>query len=209
MSTTRRTPARKLAAALADFLSRQDRTSNPDGTFDKAGRWYPSDSERCDCCTAVRGPSRAYPYSYMTHCRTAAHVAKLHGVPLADLRRAARVEKPPKREGGDCYYKAVAVLADGRLVSIYDGETEYRVGVTLNGCARQDHGGGYYVYPSIEAARNCSVPNTSKASHLPRIILRVRAEGTYCRYDNGKLSFSRITPTEEVEGVLPVARRND
>jgi hypothetical protein len=83
------------------------------------------------------------------------------------------------------------------------------VGVTLNGCARQDHGGGYYVYPSIEAARNCSVPNTSKASHLPRIILRVRAEGTYCRYDNGKLSFSRITPTEEVEGVLPVARRND
>jgi len=45
----------------------KDRTLHPSGTFDSAGRWY-SDHEEMTSC---RTPSRAYPYSEMTHCRTA------------------------------------------------------------------------------------------------------------------------------------------
>lgn len=80
--------------AAQEYLSRRDRITNPDGNFDKAGRWYPSESEHCDCCKAIRGPSRAYPYSYMVHCRTAQHVANLYGVDAKELRKATRqIEK--------------------------------------------------------------------------------------------------------------------
>lgn len=76
-----------LDAARA-YDARQNRVEHPDGEFDKAGRWYPSDDERQDCCSYVRGPSRAWPYSYMKHCRSAAHVAALYGVSERDLKRA-------------------------------------------------------------------------------------------------------------------------
>lgn len=79
-----------LEQATIDYTSRKDRTSHPDGTFDKAGRFYPSDSETCSCCSGLRSPSRAYPYSLMLHCRTIKHVAHLHGVSPTELRKAIR-----------------------------------------------------------------------------------------------------------------------
>lgn len=80
--------------AAQEYLNRRDRISHPSGSFDKASRWYPSESDRCDCCDAIRSPSRAFPYSYMVHCRTAQHVANLRGVDVRELRRAARqIEK--------------------------------------------------------------------------------------------------------------------
>lgn len=86
------------AAALAIYLPRRDRQVNPDGEFDSAGRWYPSEAEECgDIARHVRGPSRAWPYSYLLACRTKKHAANLvvagvlgHQVP-AD---AARVAAP-------------------------------------------------------------------------------------------------------------------
>jgi hypothetical protein len=79
----------KLARAASEYLNRQSRYSHPDGKFDNGGRWYPSQSEKCDCCN-VRRPSRAYPYSLMLHCRTIKHVARLYGVAERDLRRAIK-----------------------------------------------------------------------------------------------------------------------
>jgi len=78
-------------AAAREYLARRDRRTNPDGTFDSAGRWYPADGEKQPCCAAIRSPSRAYPYSYMVHCRTVAHVAAVHGVDARDLKSAARL----------------------------------------------------------------------------------------------------------------------
>jgi hypothetical protein len=79
-----------LNAAVAEYLSRKDRTAHPDGTFDRQGRWYPDDSERCACCAGIRSPSAAYPFSLLLHCRSAEHIAKKYGVDASDLRRAAR-----------------------------------------------------------------------------------------------------------------------
>lgn len=62
--------------AAQDYIDLRDRSKNPEGKFDKQNRWYPSESEACSCCRSVRSPSVAWPYSYLTHCRTATHVAK-------------------------------------------------------------------------------------------------------------------------------------
>lgn len=59
--------------ASIEYEKRQSRREHPSGSFDRAGRWYASDEERASCCN-VRGPSRAFPYSQMVHCRTLKHI---------------------------------------------------------------------------------------------------------------------------------------
>jgi hypothetical protein len=186
-----------LGDAVSAYIARQARDAHPVGTFDRGGRWYPADEEWRNCCARIRTPSRSWPYSLLVHCRTVEHVAALYGVDVAELRRAVRVAKPPKREGGDDYYKAVAVTPDG-FRSIFDGTTEYQLGVTVVERPRQGHRGGIYVYSSAREARDADVPRKAALYHAPRVILRVRAEGAYCRYDNGKIAFSRVTPLEVV-----------
>ncbi|WP_461365286.1 hypothetical protein [Candidatus Darwinibacter acetoxidans] len=78
--------------AAYEYIQRQRRASHPDGTFDRAKRWYPSPEEERPCCASIRRPSGSYPYSLMTHCRTAGHVAALYGVDAREVRRALRAE---------------------------------------------------------------------------------------------------------------------
>lgn len=185
-----------LEQAARTFIARRDRTAHPTGKFDNAGRWYPSEAETCDCCSAVRSPSRAHPFSYMVHCRTLKHVANLYGVNESDLRKEVRRLDPPAkptREGGDRYYKAVKRTADGRLVSIHDGSTEYRLGEEMQEAARQNHGGGFYAYATQREAE--SFARTAGVDNA--VILRVEGSGQYCRYQS-KLAFSRMVPIEIV-----------
>lgn len=185
-----------LEQAARTFIARRDRTAHPTGKFDNAGRWYPSEAETCDCCSAVRSPSRAHPFSYMVHCRTLKHVANLYGVSESDLRKEVRRLDPPAkptREGGDRYYKAVQRTADGRLVSIHDGSTEYRIGEEMQEAARQNHGGGFYAYATQREAESFA----RNAGVDAPVILRVEGSGQYCRYQS-KLAFSRMVPIEIV-----------
>jgi len=76
--------------AAREYEARRVRRSHPKGKTDNGGRWYPAESERCPCCNRGRSPSRAWPWSLMTHCRTALHVANLYGVKKADLLKEAR-----------------------------------------------------------------------------------------------------------------------
>ena len=96
--------AQTIILAAREYLRLRARKIHPDGSFDKAGRFYPSKAEWCTCCNAVRTPSRGFPYSYMTHCRTAEHVAHRLGVAVQDLRRAARQEELAARRaaGQNC-----------------------------------------------------------------------------------------------------------
>ena len=53
------------------YTARKERIIHPEGKFDNASRWYPSESEDADGFTRnLRSPSRAWPYSYMTGART-------------------------------------------------------------------------------------------------------------------------------------------
>lgn len=81
---------KKIEAAARCYINRQSRIEHPEGEFDNAQRWYPSDEEEQECCAGIRSPSRSWPYSYMQHCRTMTHVAHLHGVEERELRRQVR-----------------------------------------------------------------------------------------------------------------------
>lgn len=59
------------------YRSRKSRRTHPCGQFDGAGRWYPNGGEEQECCSDIRRPTRAWPYSLMLHCRTRRHIAKL------------------------------------------------------------------------------------------------------------------------------------
>lgn len=95
-------------------------------------------------------------------------------------------------------YKRLAVTKDGRYVSIYDGQTEYKIGEEIREAARQDHNGGIYCYPSAAAAKSWRSSSDWPGHSLPQVVLRCAAGGSYCRYDNGKISVSRLTPVEVV-----------
>jgi len=62
----------------------------PKGQWDKAGRFYPADEERCSCCDGIRSPSRAWPKSLWKHCQTYSHIACLYGVEIKALKRAVK-----------------------------------------------------------------------------------------------------------------------
>ena len=88
-----------LKQAAETFLARQARSQHPAGNFDNAGRWSATGSERQACCNAVRSPSRAFPYSEMTHCRTAKHIAHLTGQDEHAIVKAAHeIERAAQRE---------------------------------------------------------------------------------------------------------------
>ena len=88
----------KLASAARLYLDRQGRRVHPEGYFTNGDKWYPSDGERCWCCSCIRAPSRNWPWSLNKHCRTFEHVAALMDVDVTDLRRVVRRLKT--KQGG-------------------------------------------------------------------------------------------------------------
>jgi hypothetical protein len=71
------------------YRLRKSRITNPNGTFDSKGRWYPDTFELCECCDCIRSPSVRYPYSLMVHCRSKKHITSLlskHGTGHSVLR---------------------------------------------------------------------------------------------------------------------------
>lgn len=201
---------KKIKAAIKLYNERQSRDVDPDGTFDKSGRWYPSDSERCLCCRYISSPTRSYPYSYMTHCRSSEHVANVCGLTNDDkhvfltaikhqaAKKAAATKKantPMRIRKTMTVYKAVAITDDWRMVSIYDGVTEYHLNTAIEQPVRSNHRGGLYAYESIDDARYASLPYNSAKYYNYRVILKCKATGEMLRYGN-KLAVSKLVPVE-------------
>jgi hypothetical protein len=88
MEDSKKEYEQKLAAAVYEWRKLQDRKIHPPGKFDNGGRFY--SSEHFDCCSSIRSPSRAYPYSEMVHCRSYVHIAAKYGVDVKDLRKECR-----------------------------------------------------------------------------------------------------------------------
>jgi len=81
----------ELLAAARQYIRRQNRDEHPDGSFDRAMRWYPAGlTERCECCESVRSPSRAHPYSLLVHCRSGKHISQMHDVSEKELMQCVR-----------------------------------------------------------------------------------------------------------------------
>jgi hypothetical protein len=86
-----------LDLAAREWQDRKDRSSHPEGHRDGGGRWYPSVDEKCSCCAFIREPSRAFPFSLSTHCRSFEHIANLFDVEQLDLKRKVRALKSEKK----------------------------------------------------------------------------------------------------------------
>jgi len=70
------------------YKKRSSRSQSPDGSTDKADRWYPSEWEHCDCCDLIRQPTRRWNWSLLKHCSTKKHIKNLvekHGIGHPDI----------------------------------------------------------------------------------------------------------------------------
>jgi hypothetical protein len=65
-----KTVNQKDEAIKAVYIMLKDREIHPSGSFDNAGRFFAEHSELIN----VRTPSRSYPFSHMTACRTLKYV---------------------------------------------------------------------------------------------------------------------------------------
>lgn len=82
-----------LAYILYQYNERKTHNEDPEGSYDNAGRWYPSDNERCPCCDAIREPSRSSRYTLLDHCASLGHCAMLHDEDPDYVRRVYQIAK--------------------------------------------------------------------------------------------------------------------
>ena len=56
-----------------EYIARKRGEKNVKGHFDNAHRFYPD--QEFSCCSSIRQPSRAFPFSLLKHSKTLIHVA--------------------------------------------------------------------------------------------------------------------------------------
>ncbi len=101
------TPAEYEAATR--YIRRKNKSERPDGYFDRAKRFWLS--EDLPCCR-VRTPSRAHPFSELSHGRTMIHIANLEGANLKAVRRLVRLLE--KAKGINCPAQLQTLLSKHR-----------------------------------------------------------------------------------------------
>jgi hypothetical protein len=79
--------------AAVDFLMYKNGLWHPSGHKDKGGRWYPE--TKYDCCKSIRSPSRSFPWTYYSHCKSAIHIAHEYGVRVEDLKENLKKKNLP------------------------------------------------------------------------------------------------------------------
>ena len=112
-------------------------------------------------------------------------------------------------------YKLVKVQAD-RLVSLYDGVTEYVIGKRLGKAVGTEpqremehygvaaaHDGGYYSHPTQEQVMRLwesgnLVPDRCKATALRLALIECEISGVIVEYANGKLASTYLKPLRVV-----------
>lgn len=172
----------RLERAAALLNARQAREVHPDGTFEKHGVWYPSDTERQPCCEGLRNPTRKYPYSLIQHCRTAKHIAHLCDVPKALLKETAAAMPSWHTMFQPVHY------ANGAFRDCRAPEREYRLGREME----QQPANGFSIYPAMQAVLVAPQP---KGAAMPTHILKVHVSGTSTQ-PNGKTVWKRLKPVE-------------
>ncbi|EAR85519.1 hypothetical protein TTHERM_00442690 (macronuclear) [Tetrahymena thermophila SB210] len=96
------------------------------------------------------------------------------------------------------YYKMVAKTL-GQYLSIYDGKTEYKMGVVMHQPAKPDHQGGFYVYDSLDQAIFADVPLKKDGLYFaPRTVIKCACWGDKIEYPNGKIAFEYLCPVQDM-----------
>jgi len=69
------------------YILRDARTVDPDGWFDKHGRWWADENTEEKPCCKRHYPSRKRPYQQIKHCRTLRHICVLYDVDYQEARK--------------------------------------------------------------------------------------------------------------------------
>jgi len=79
--------------AAVEYLLRKYKFQYPSGRLDHS-KWYPDITEEAECCKSIREPSRAYPWSLSTHCRSLTHIATKYGLDEKEIRKFINKQLP-------------------------------------------------------------------------------------------------------------------
>jgi hypothetical protein len=110
------------------FIALKEREENPEGSFDKAGRFYLEN--KFDCCDYIRTPSRRWPYSEMLHGRTLEHAASeiLGETPtyeqLSELRKRVNQIKKSNELNEKFFEKYIKTDRQKKIVKDFMNEKE-------------------------------------------------------------------------------------
>jgi hypothetical protein len=101
-------------------------------------------------------------------------------------------------------YKLVELVDSTRLFSVYDSKTEYVVGKRLAERAVEEHGGGYYSYPTIDGVEQrfndgTLFPERCYQDPMTLVLIECEISGTILEYQNGKLASTYLKPTRIVK----------
>ena len=143
----------------------------------------------------------------------------------AELSSTNEVLQASQRARERHYYKVVAKLGAGDYVSIFDGQTRFRIGERIERVPCMGRRGAFFVYSDLgDATRalhggdddgdgsggggggtravrgrgNPSFPVCSKLLGAPRALLRVSSEARHERTAHGKCVLWSLTPVAEV-----------
>ena len=145
----------------------------------------------------------------------------------AELSSTSEVLQASQRARERHYYKVVAKLGAGDYVSIFDGQTRFRIGERIERVPCVGRRGAFFVYSDLgDATRalhgggggngngngggggggtravrgrgNPSFPVCSKLLGAPRALLRVSSEARHERTAHGKCVLWSLTPLAEV-----------
>lgn len=126
-------------------------------------------------------------------------VNKLHNAERRQRsqRKASEAAAAAQHEERCFAFKAVAEV-DGRLLSIYDGVTEFVLGRTSMRHPRAGRAGAFFVHRTAQGAMAHPFPSSCRLAHAPRVVLRVRCDACAAVPTHGKLMLSELTPTHVV-----------
>lgn len=103
----------RLITAVDQYIKLKTRNLNPDGRFDSKGRWYPS--VYYSCCRNICSPTKKFPYSLNTHCRSAEHISTVYEISKSDLVKSYNFIKK--------YYDTEENIKVGYLLSKFVNDT--------------------------------------------------------------------------------------
>ena len=127
-------------------------------------------------------------------------------LPARELKIIAARESAYAEKCKIVVYKTVAKTPE-KLISVYDGKTEYKIGETINDTVSTRtqnicSGGGIFVHTTAKKAEAQGFPDNSAAADLPRVILKGYAWGK--KNEDGKIAVEHFQPVEIVAEILPV-----
>jgi len=100
-------------------------------------------------------------------------------------------------QSGHTQFKVCAVVGN-KFYSVFDGRTEYAIGVAVHQSIQPQGKSGFFVHQSLHAALRTPFPRNSRLGRAPQAVLKVLCCGDSVDHGDGQLAYEMIVPVEVV-----------